>query len=193
MANGCSFANGSLAKRREIRPKSPGFSFRRAEAKRRRARYEPDVAKPKRPRSRRDGWGWWVTTTEEIGDYADERLLELGDWLFPNVHPYWHGITDPKPAVEWTVEQFEQLKARSNKTIVFKEVGLPSAGDARVDEAKQAEYYRLLTETEVHFVAFEAFDGPWKDWAPVEPYWGLFRADRTPKSVVQVFSQNPSK
>ena len=128
--------------------------------------------------------GKLVTTTEEIEDYQDDQVLELGDWVFPNVHPYWHGITEPSQAVAWTEEQFRNLAARTDKVVVLKEVGLPSAGDPAVSEDKQAEYYRLLQETTVRFVYFEAFDQVWKVHAPVEPHWGLFRSDRSPKKVV---------
>lgn len=127
-----------------------------------------------------------VTTTEEFGDYYDERLLSLGDFLFPNVHPYWHGVRNPEEAVQWTLERFQDLTERAkNRVVLFKEVGLPSGGDAAVSEHKQAEYYRLLKTTSVKFVWFEGFDQTWKDHQPVEPYWGLFRSDRTPKEVVK--------
>ena len=122
-----------------------------------------------------------VTTTEEIEDYRSIELLEIGDWLFPNVHPYWHGITDPAAAVGWTLEHYLDLLTSTDKPVFFKEVGLPSDGDSAVSEYKQANYYRLLNATEVNFAYFEAFDQPWKTHAPVEPYWGLFRSDRSPK------------
>jgi len=130
-----------------------------------------------------------VTTSEQIEDYADPRLLELGDWLFPNVHPYCHSITDPELAVEWTKRQYEKLAGHTAKPILFKEVGLPSGGDPRVSETSQAEYYRRLGRTNVKFVWFEAFDQPWKTWTPVEPHWGLLRADRTPKTVVRLLAE----
>jgi exo-beta-1,3-glucanase (GH17 family) len=125
-----------------------------------------------------------VTTTEEFEDYQKPQLLELSDWIFPNVHPYWHGITEPDSAAKWTTAQYQDLKTKTNKLIVFKEVGLPTAGDSRVSEEKQAEYYKLLKYTIVPFVYFEAFDQPWKIHAPVEPYWGLFKSDRSPKAAV---------
>jgi exo-beta-1,3-glucanase (GH17 family) len=53
-----------------------------------------------------------------------------------------------------------------------------------MSEANQVAYYRLLNDTPVVYVRFEAFDQPWKNWAPVEPYWGLFHSDRSPKQVV---------
>lgn len=129
-----------------------------------------------------------VTTTEQIEDYQNPSLLELGDWIFPNTHPYWHGIGEPDLAVEWTIKQFEELRARTNKAVMLKEVGLPTAGDSTVNEVKQAEYYKLLKDSNVGFVYFEAFDQPWKDHASVEPHWGLFRKDRSPKKVIEVLN-----
>ena len=126
-----------------------------------------------------------VTTTEELGDYADKDFRLLGDWLFPNVHPYFHNRLDPEKAVRWTQGAFKQLKKKSDQFIWFKEVGLPTAGDAegKLSEANQKEYYVKLLETEVNFVYFEAFDQPWKTHLPIEPYWGIFKSDRTPKAL----------
>lgn len=134
-----------------------------------------------------------VSTTEQIEDYAEDRLMELGSWIFPNVHPYWHGITDPQRAADWTVERFRELTERTDKPVMFKEVGLPSGGDSRVNEANQAEYYQFLGQSPVIFVHFEAFNqDAWKDWAPVEPHWGLFHSDRSPKEAVRYICKRNS-
>lgn len=125
-----------------------------------------------------------ATTTEELEDYQSAELLNLGDWLFVNAHPYWNGVTQPDSAVMWTVQKYDDLECKTKKLLVFKEVGLPTSGDPRVNEQNQAAYYRMLKDTDVQFVYFEAFDQPWKTHAPVEPYWGLFRSDRSPKEVV---------
>jgi hypothetical protein len=127
-----------------------------------------------------------VTTTEEFGDYSDTTLLDLGDWVFPNVHPFYAGVTDPTQAAAWTKQIFADFRNRTNRPVLFKEVGLPTKGDPQnvLDEDSQAEYYQQLRNTDVKFVYFEAFDQPWKTTNSVEPYWGLFNADRTPKKVV---------
>lgn len=129
-----------------------------------------------------------VATTEVLNSYySDAQVRELGDWAFPNVHPYWNGVKDPQQAVVWTQQQFDDLNAlygESSKIVVFKEVGLPTAGDPELSEEGQAEYYKLLRRTDVKFFYFEAFDQPWKTSQPVEPYWGLFHSDRSPKPVV---------
>lgn len=123
-----------------------------------------------------------VTTTEELDDYSSEKLLALGDWVFPNVHPYFQNIKDPIKAVEWTVKAYDNMAGKTGRLIIFKEVGLPTAGDPEgLSESEQADYYTLLMKEKVNFFFFEAFDQIWKTSVPVEPYWGIFRSDRSPK------------
>ena len=128
-----------------------------------------------------------VTTTEEIDDYLDEKLLNLGDWVFPNVHPYFHRLLEPELAVTWTKATYEDMVRRSGQRFVwFKEVGLPTAGDPKgiLSEETQTIYYQALAKTGVKFVYFEAFDQLWKISLPIEPHWGLFKADRAPKQII---------
>jgi exo-beta-1,3-glucanase (GH17 family) len=126
------------------------------------------------------------STTEVWGKYeSDKRLREIGSFLAVNAHPFFHNVTKPAAAVDWTVKVFEQLAKLTHKPLLLKEVGLPTAGDPRVSEQAQAEYYQLLQQTKVPFVYFEAFDGPWKRRLPIEPHWGLFHSDRSPKEVTR--------
>jgi exo-beta-1,3-glucanase (GH17 family) len=131
----------------------------------------------------RQATGKPVTTTEEIDDYLDETLLALGDWVFPNAHPFFHNQLDPEGAVRWTEAAYDDLQRRAQRFILFKEVGLPTAGDEQgvLSEASQEAYYQELAQSDVAFVYFEAYDQPWKTTLPVEPHWGIFQADRTPK------------
>lgn len=124
-----------------------------------------------------------VTTTEQYEDYLDKQLLELGDWVFPTVHPYFYHKRVLDAAVQWTKAAYDDLKKRTKRFVLFKEVGLPTAGDpeGRMSETLQDQYYVELAKTDVRFVYFEAFDQPWKTHLPVEPHWGIFTADRTPK------------
>jgi len=124
-----------------------------------------------------------VTTTEEIDDYSDAALLALGDWVFPNAHPYFHNQIEPALAVQWTTAAYAELQRRAARLVIFKEVGLPTMGDdgGALSEENQAAYYRELAQTDVKFVYFEGFDQAWKVSLPVEPHWGIFRADRSPK------------
>lgn len=131
----------------------------------------------------REATGKPATTTEQIDDYVDENLLQLGDWVFPNAHPYFHNQLDPDAAVRWTQTAYDDFKRRTDHFVMFKEVGLPTAGDpeGRLNEASQEGYYLQLAKTDVRFVYFEAFDQPWKTTLPIEPHWGIFRSDLTPK------------
>lgn len=128
-----------------------------------------------------------VATSEEIGDYANPAVLELGDWVFANAHPFWAGILDPAQAVSWTERIYADLQSRTNRPVMLKEVGMPTGGDprGRLNESIQAEYYRLLSGTPAQFVYFESFDQPWKNDPSVEPFWGLFQSDRTPKQAAR--------
>jgi exo-beta-1,3-glucanase (GH17 family) len=131
----------------------------------------------------RDSTGKPVTTAEQYGDYTDERLLKLGDWVFPTVHPYFYHIREPLAAARWTKAAYDDLRRRSGRFVLLKEVGLPTAGDeeGRMSEAAQEKYYTELAKTNVRFVYFEGFDQPWKTHLPIEPHWGFFTADRMPK------------
>ena len=132
-------------------------------------------------KSPRQKTGKPVTTTDVISLYGDDQLINLGDWVFPNVHPYWQSITDPIAAVNYTVNIYDSLVQRVSEPVVFKEVGLPTAGNPRSSEYQQAEYYARLRDTQVQFVYFEAFDQPWKAEDGVGSHWGLFNSDRSGK------------
>ncbi len=137
-----------------------------------------------------------VSTTEQANDYYENTpLWAISDWVFPNVHPYFAKRRDPREAAAWTAEIFETLNAVSDKPLIFKEVGLPTSGDDGLSESGQAQYYRLLRQTPVIYVIFEAFDAPWKHltplkadgtlaWPDPEPFWGVFTADRVAKEAV---------
>ena len=124
-----------------------------------------------------------VTTTEEVDDYYDEELLQLGDWIFPNAHPYFHDQLEPKAAVRWTKGVYDDLKNRTDRFVFLKEVGLPTAGDngGKLSEESQKQYFVELANTDVNFVYFEAFDEPSRTYLPIESHWGIFNSDRTPK------------
>lgn len=134
-----------------------------------------------------------VTTSEPSSAYVEHpEYLDFGDWIFPNTHSYWAGITNPADAVSWTVNSYHEIRnAMPGKYVFLKEDGQPTCGDANVSEAKQSEFYRLLWATEVKFSFFELFNQPWKNLQPVEPCWGIFNSDRSPKQIVSDFASLP--
>ncbi|MFZ5911489.1 MAG: hypothetical protein ACOYYU_15865 [Chloroflexota bacterium] len=132
----------------------------------------------------REATGKPVATSEEIDDYLLYPELRLvGDWLFPISHSYWHGVKYVLPAVRWQQAGYAYLSRKTDRFILFKEVGLPTDGAYGLSDANLDLYYRELAKTEVQFVYFEAFDQPSKTGSTVEPYWGIFQSDRTPKSL----------
>lgn len=123
-----------------------------------------------------------VATSEDIEIYYRwPPVLTVGDWIFPISHPYWHFTKYAPDAIQWEQDQYAALAARTSNFVFFKEVGLPTAGAAGLSEANQDEYYRGLAKTDVRFAYFEGFDQPSKTGASVEPHWGLFNSDLTPK------------
>lgn len=127
-----------------------------------------------------------VTTTEQINDYAKDYMLKLGDWIFPNVHPYFSNIRSPLKAAQWIKKYYQIIKRNTplNKPILFKEVGFSTRGDGICNERNQEEFFKLMESSEVKFAYFEAFDQYWKRHNPVEPYWGLFDKKRRPKKFI---------
>jgi exo-beta-1,3-glucanase (GH17 family) len=123
-----------------------------------------------------------VATSEDIDTYYRRpALLGVGDWVFTIAHPYWHWTKYPREAVQWEQEQYAALQARTGRFIFLKEVGLPSDGAYGLSETGQDQYYRELAKTDVPFAYFEGFDQPSKAYNSVEPHWGLFHADMSPK------------
>ena len=138
-----------------------------------------------------------VATSEDVETYYwRPELFSVGDWLFPIVHPYWHFTKYARDAIEWEQIEYTNLLARTNLFVFFKEVGLPTDGASGLSEANQDLYYRGLVQTNVRFAYFEAFDQPSKNYAAVEPHWGIFNANLTPKLLAwnlmgyQLFTSN---
>ncbi|MBI3172392.1 MAG: hypothetical protein HYZ25_01635 [Chloroflexi bacterium] len=132
--------------------------------------------------SLRTATGKPVATSEDVDTYyRRSELLKVGDWVFAIAHPYWHWTKNPLAAVQWEMNQYAALGQRTDRFIFFKEVGLPSDGAKGLSEVNQDFYYRELAKTDVRFAYFEGFDQPSKDYTSVEPHWGLFRADLSPK------------
>ena len=112
-----------------------------------------------------------VATTEVLSSYfTDADVRQLGDWIFPNAHPYFANITDPEEAAKWTEQEYQQLREflqDDDRVVAFKEVGLPSAGAPELSEANQASYYERSAKGDTLFFYFESFDQPWKNNLPV--------------------------
>ncbi len=134
-----------------------------------------------------------VSTTERIERYLDgpdrEWLLNHSDWLFPLALPFWAGQIDPQRAVDWVVARSDYLQAITERTVILKEAGFPSALSEGQSEETQLEFFQALVTSGLTFFYFEAFDQPWKHHMFQEPefeaHWGMYRADGNPKKVMK--------
>jgi exo-beta-1,3-glucanase (GH17 family) len=84
------------------------------------------------------------------------------------------------------VTRFDYLASLSGKPVVLKEVGFPTGGDPCCSEEMQHDLFERMLKSGVEFFFFEAFDQPHKLGPAVERYWGLLRADGSPKRVHSV-------
>jgi len=136
-----------------------------------------------------------VATTETGGQYlADPTLLDVGDWVFPNIQPFCPqpAIRSVADAVAHTANEFLAIRAAAvarapDRVVALKETWWPTADDAAATQANQAEYFGQLAQTETVFVWGESFDQPWK----FEPgcynqgsFWGLYTADGEFKAAI---------
>lgn len=127
-----------------------------------------------------------VTTTEEVEDYANATVAELGDWVFPNIHPIFFNAKEPKKAVAFIAHQYKIItRAAKGRPVLVKEAGFPTKGDIYANQRNQEIFFTGLEQTNVFFAYFEAFDQPWKKGYAFEPHWGLFENNRRPKRFIK--------
>lgn len=130
-----------------------------------------------------------VGISEQIHLYFQQpKLIDIGDWIFPIVHPHFGNAKSIENATTWIRENTRQLgqlaaEHNQNKIIFIKEIGMPSSGDPVYNESKQAEFFDyLVQQMDLPYAIFEAFDRQgWEYISPVEPYWGIFHQDRSLK------------
>ena len=131
-----------------------------------------------------------TTTTQQTSWYSDSAMVNVSDFMLPTEHPWWANIRQPAAAADFLIQKYNDMKALANgKLVLMKEAGLPTAGDLEASEQYQKDFFNELalrkSAGEIYFASFEAFDQPWKNFQPVEPYWGVCKSDRSPKLVLQ--------
>jgi len=116
-----------------------------------------------------------ITTSEPLNQYSDPTLLSVGDWAFPNIHPWNQGIRSVSEAVGFVQSQYHTLQSVApGRSIIIKESWWPTGGgDPAATEANQSAFFRQLAATDVKVVFGEAYDQFWKTTeAALGPYWG---------------------
>ena len=150
-----------------------------------------------------------LSTTEPFHVYHDAAaspLLGQLDFLLANVHPVfqpWFRGADDATAAQFVVNVLSELTPLSCGPVIAKETGVPTApASAGFRSARQASFYRELRErlppsAARAFAYFAAFDAPWRAFDalavpgatpgphPEEAHWGLYDAQRVPKTAAQ--------
>lgn len=121
---------------------------------------------------------------------ANPALADEVDFIGVHMLPYWEGIS-LESAVGHIQNRLKVLTDKFHKPIVIGEAGWPSEGrqrqGAEPSDANEAAFVRaFLTrakELNWDYYLLEAYDQPWKvaDEGAVGAYWGVYRADGTPK------------
>jgi exo-beta-1,3-glucanase (GH17 family) len=145
-----------------------------------------------------------VSTTEPICKYLlDERLINLGDWIFPDVHssiPIDDPVRDGKELINLSQKLSKKLSGQivsRSKLILLKFVTYPDSGILNTSFDEQKRYFTYILKnhrtvmpeipSNVYISFHSAFDMPWKNnpsfnlW---DPYTGLLNADGEPRPAV---------
>lgn len=149
-----------------------------------------------------------ISTSEPLHGYANETILNFGEFCCPNIHPVFDRKELPADqAAAWTRDEAARIARKSRKPVIVKETGFPHAGDAKYTPASQSEFWRHYTRGGTihvvddqpdspvwtcHSIAFEAFDLPWKaqeSKLEIEKSWGLLGTDRKPYAAFRVWQE----
>lgn len=134
--------------------------------------------------------GKQVTANEQWHIYRDyPTMANAVDFILINVHPYWEQVNITN-AANFVLEKYNYVKSLyPGKKVMIGETGWPSSGPSygtAVPSAEnQARFVREFTaiakSNGIEYLAFEAFDEPWKGEGGVGAYWGLLDKNRTLK------------
>jgi exo-beta-1,3-glucanase (GH17 family) len=127
-----------------------------------------------------------VVTSESYSKYVEvAELINTGDWVFPNIHPWFANLKSIPLATQYVQDTYNKLKkAAPNRTIVIKETWWPTDSDPSATEAVQAKFFQELAAKgkNLKFVFGEAYDQSWKPGA--ESHFGLYTTTDQPKLTI---------
>jgi exo-beta-1,3-glucanase (GH17 family) len=151
-----------------------------------------------------------TTTSDAWYLYRSNGCLHAGDWIFPNLHPFFdpgqRAHQDPTGGADFVktklVEHFTQMRDTDGKDVVLHEAWWPSAQDGNPTDSSyqgagspenQKRFFEALASAGVKFVYGEAFDQSWKKegdtkMGGVGGHWGLWHDTETAKLVTDVIN-----
>jgi exo-beta-1,3-glucanase (GH17 family) len=152
----------------------------------------------------RQSTGRPVSTCEAVEELLIvPGLIDLVDWLCPDVHPFWHEGSIPEDALQDVTDQTmsaarlrDQFDAR--KLVLLNMVSYPSGGGRGLTYSDQAKFFqqllrRLISDPRLpartYACHFSAFDNTWKrpdrGWSAAELHTGFYDLNRSPKPAVE--------
>lgn len=128
-------------------------------------------------------------------------LVEEVDFISIHTYPVWE-YKNIHEALEYTKQNYFGVADKyPHKPVMITEAGWATNSNGRginsdnaSEELQELYYYQLVNwceEAGIITFVFEAFDENWKgspDEFEPEKHWGLYKADRTPKKVMQPYS-----
>lgn len=156
-----------------------------------------------------------VSTTEKIGQYvSDPRLLEIGDWVFPDTHVsvqeqdttggyqyFADAIRDSLETISMA-KVINDMEERDGKPILLKMITYPMDGISNASYAEQSKFFIAILDgrrnvipnipPDVSISVHSAFDSPWKTTWPFyewDAYTGLFDNTGTARPAVNEIIQ----
>jgi exo-beta-1,3-glucanase (GH17 family) len=143
-------------------------------------------------------------TSEPLVGYKQTFVRDFGDFLAPNIHPFFdRPMMGARAAAAWAREEATKLARQAKKPVILKETGSPHDGKDGFTPMRQQAFWQaylqpgMVTYPDVektvwvfHGVAFEAFDLPWKSEESklaVEKSWGLLSPKREPYPAWKVW------
>ena len=149
-------------------------------------------------------YGKPVTTGLHRDDWVryPEIATEFGDFVFPNLQPWWVQLrNNPETAAQWVIEALQVIRDTpgmpQDRVIVIQEATYPSAAlppesapGATPDNQKR--FVQRLIASGVPFIYGFAFDS-WfaQETSPPGGFGGLWDDQRQPKPVVAVLDLGP--
>jgi hypothetical protein len=122
-----------------------------------------------------------VAVRERPEAYKDDpTLLGVGDWVFPLVDPLREEVVGPQESCGATMQAYRDVLERApvDRPVTIAATGMPTSGSPGANDSWQRAYLVCLESRNIPFAVFEAFDQPWRQGAE---YYGLLRADGSPK------------
>jgi len=105
------------------------------------------------------------------------------------VQPFNNNQRDPQTGADFVKDKILGIQNLSNKKVLAKEVGWPTAGDDAATEENQELFFNYLKtyRDQINYAYFEGFNQLFKVNFPFgwEPHYGLWDENRNEKSFIE--------